>query len=281
MLDQDEHPIAETVSNLAPPLHRGGVRRRRRVPRAAALEGADDPRLRRAPGDRCRRAGDRRHRRARLDPRHPRVDEAAPTNAAPSLVERIVVKLGGLPTKAGLGLVIASMFLFVGGILVEGRTKIESDPVKWIDQGSQVVADVDHARGRDRLRHHARRARPGQQHLRPGRHRSVHEFTIAAEARPEVVSVLEPRQHDGEDHHDPRRHRDPADGSTTSPVPAAVDAAGDRVGPRQRGRIRRRRSTSDSPRRASRNAPSWSTNWKDRPRRPHRGAGPARRAASC
>ena len=61
----------------------------------------------------------------------------------PSLVERVVVKLGGLPTKAGLVLVIASIGLFVGGILVEGRTRIESDPVKWIDQGSQVVADID------------------------------------------------------------------------------------------------------------------------------------------
>ena len=61
----------------------------------------------------------------------------------PSMVERIVVKLGGLPTRAAFGLVIASVFLFVGGILVEGRTKIESDPVKWIDQGSEVVADIE------------------------------------------------------------------------------------------------------------------------------------------
>ena len=59
-----------------------------------------------------------------------------------SLVERIVVKLGSLPTKAGLGLLIASVFLFVGGILVEGRTEIESDPIEWIDQGSEVVQDV-------------------------------------------------------------------------------------------------------------------------------------------
>ncbi len=32
--------------------------------------------------------------------------------------------------------------LFVGGVLVEGRAKIESDPIKWIDQDSQVVKDI-------------------------------------------------------------------------------------------------------------------------------------------
>ncbi|MGB9346458.1 MAG: MMPL family transporter, partial [Ilumatobacteraceae bacterium] len=59
----------------------------------------------------------------------------------PSMVERIVVKLGGLPTKFGLPLVILAGVLFVGGVLAEGRAKIESDPIKWIDQDSQVVQD--------------------------------------------------------------------------------------------------------------------------------------------
>ncbi len=60
-----------------------------------------------------------------------------------SAVEKLVVKLGGLPTKAGIPIVILATVLFVGGVLVEGRTKIQSDPVKWIDQGSQTVADID------------------------------------------------------------------------------------------------------------------------------------------
>ncbi len=60
----------------------------------------------------------------------------------PSLVERVVVKLGGLPTKLGLPLVILAGILFIGGVLVEGRAKIESDPIKWIDQDSQVVKDI-------------------------------------------------------------------------------------------------------------------------------------------
>ena len=59
-----------------------------------------------------------------------------------SVVERVVVKLGGLPTKFGLPLVILATVLFVGGVLAEGRAKIESDPIKWIDQDSQVVQDI-------------------------------------------------------------------------------------------------------------------------------------------
>ncbi len=65
------------------------------------------------------------------------------TERGPSVVERIVVKLGGLPTKFGLPLVILAAVLFVGGIIAEGSAKIESDPIKWIDQDSQVVADID------------------------------------------------------------------------------------------------------------------------------------------
>ena len=60
----------------------------------------------------------------------------------PSMVERIVVKLGGLPTKLGPLFIGLAAVLFVGGVLVEGRAQIESDPIKWIDQNSQVVEDV-------------------------------------------------------------------------------------------------------------------------------------------
>jgi predicted RND superfamily exporter protein len=60
-----------------------------------------------------------------------------------SVVERVVVKLGGLPTKFGLPLVILAGVLFIGGVLAEGSAKIESDPIKWIDQDSQVVQDIE------------------------------------------------------------------------------------------------------------------------------------------
>jgi hypothetical protein len=61
----------------------------------------------------------------------------------PSLVERIVVKLGGLPTKLGPARGAGIAVVFVAGVLVEGRFKIESDPIKWIDQDRQVVKDIE------------------------------------------------------------------------------------------------------------------------------------------
>ncbi|MGH9132787.1 MAG: efflux RND transporter permease subunit, partial [Ilumatobacteraceae bacterium] len=70
---------------------------------------------------------------------------STPTTArGPSRVERIVVWLGSLRSSwAPPVLVIAAVVLFVTGVLVENRTEIESDPVKWIDQGSQTVEDVE------------------------------------------------------------------------------------------------------------------------------------------
>jgi hydrophobe/amphiphile efflux-3 (HAE3) family protein len=59
-----------------------------------------------------------------------------------SIVERVVVKLGGLPTKLGLPIIVLAAVLFVGGVLAEGSAKIESDPLKWVDQDSQVVKDI-------------------------------------------------------------------------------------------------------------------------------------------
>jgi predicted RND superfamily exporter protein len=61
----------------------------------------------------------------------------------PSFAERACVTLGGLPIKFGLPLVILSGILFLGGVLVEGRAKIESDPIKWVNQDSQVVKDIE------------------------------------------------------------------------------------------------------------------------------------------
>lgn len=65
------------------------------------------------------------------------------TERKPSLAERIVVWLGGLPSKAAVPLLVASMLLFVAGVAFEGSIRIESDPVRWIDQSSQTVKDVD------------------------------------------------------------------------------------------------------------------------------------------
>ena len=104
-------------------------------------------------------------------------------------VERVVVKLGGLPTSAAPVFVIASVVLFVGGILVEGRTEHRVRP-----------GEVDRPGHPDRRKtSSASRRRPGsprrwacssgQQRLRPDVIDLVHDFTLAAEERPEVVST--------------------------------------------------------------------------------------------
>lgn len=65
------------------------------------------------------------------------------TEKTESVVERIVVWLGGLPPASAIPLVVASIGLFVAGVALEGRFDVESDPIRWIDQDSQTVEDLE------------------------------------------------------------------------------------------------------------------------------------------
>ena len=142
VLDRSEHPIGETLANLGPPLVAAVITavvaftalQISRVPMirdfgillsigvvmllvtgiviTAAALGARPYRL---------RSGERKE----------------------SLVERVVVRIGGAPRAAAVPMMIAAALVFVAGILVEGRIRIESDPLRWIDQGSETVADVE------------------------------------------------------------------------------------------------------------------------------------------
>jgi uncharacterized protein len=56
---------------------------------------------------------------------------------------RLVVWLGGLPAKAALPLIVVSVLLFVGGIVVEEKLELQTDPVEWVNQDSQVIRDLD------------------------------------------------------------------------------------------------------------------------------------------
>jgi hydrophobe/amphiphile efflux-3 (HAE3) family protein len=56
---------------------------------------------------------------------------------------RLVVWLGDLPAKIAPLLVVASIVIFVGGILVEDDLTLQTDPVEWVNQDSQVIADLD------------------------------------------------------------------------------------------------------------------------------------------
>ncbi|HEX4903081.1 MAG TPA: MMPL family transporter [Acidimicrobiales bacterium] len=65
------------------------------------------------------------------------------TERADSWVEKVVIWLGGLPRSWAIPLVIASVLLFIGGIALEGRFEIESDPIKWVNQDTQTVRDLE------------------------------------------------------------------------------------------------------------------------------------------
>ena len=56
---------------------------------------------------------------------------------------RFVVWLGSVPTAAAVPLILASIVIFLGGAAVEGKLVLQTDPVKWVNQSSQVIKDLD------------------------------------------------------------------------------------------------------------------------------------------
>src|SRR5260370_8569919 len=52
---------------------------------------------------------------------------------------RLVVWLGGLPGGIAIPLIVASVIIFAGGILVEGKLELQTDPIKWVNQHSQGI----------------------------------------------------------------------------------------------------------------------------------------------
>ena len=58
---------------------------------------------------------------------------------------RLVVKMGGLPAMAAIPLALASVAVFVGGVSVEKKLQIETDPVKWVNPDSQVIKNLHYA----------------------------------------------------------------------------------------------------------------------------------------
>jgi hydrophobe/amphiphile efflux-3 (HAE3) family protein len=69
----------------------------------------------------------------------------APTREAKDdpLIERIIVGLGSIPQKAVVPVMVAAVALLLLGISMESDFKIESDPIRWIDQDTQTVRDID------------------------------------------------------------------------------------------------------------------------------------------
>lgn len=56
---------------------------------------------------------------------------------------RLVVRLGGLPARIAPVLILGSLAIFVGGVIVEDKLTLQTDPIEWVDQDSQVIADLD------------------------------------------------------------------------------------------------------------------------------------------
>jgi hypothetical protein len=66
-----------------------------------------------------------------------------PKATDPSFVERLVVKLGGLPQPTVIPMIALGVATFAFGILAEGAFKIQTDPAKWVDQDTEVIMDLD------------------------------------------------------------------------------------------------------------------------------------------
>jgi len=55
---------------------------------------------------------------------------------------RLVVWLGSITPRAAIFLVVASVLVFAGGIAVENKLTLQTDPVQWVNQQSQTIKDI-------------------------------------------------------------------------------------------------------------------------------------------
>jgi len=55
---------------------------------------------------------------------------------------RFVVRLGSLPASFAIWLAVVSVVVFVVGSVLEPKLKLETDPINWVDQDSQVIKDI-------------------------------------------------------------------------------------------------------------------------------------------
>lgn len=61
---------------------------------------------------------------------------------------KLVVFLGQLPSKSAVPLIIAAVAVFAGGIVVEEKLDIQSDPVRWVNQESELIKNLQFAEER-------------------------------------------------------------------------------------------------------------------------------------
>jgi uncharacterized protein len=56
---------------------------------------------------------------------------------------RLTVRLGSVSDRAAPALVIVSLIVFAGGILVEGKLVLQTDPTQWVNQHSEVIKNLN------------------------------------------------------------------------------------------------------------------------------------------
>jgi uncharacterized protein len=56
---------------------------------------------------------------------------------------RLVVWLGSLPPKLAPAFFVVSMVIFVVGAVLEGQLTLQTDPVEWVNQDTEVIEDID------------------------------------------------------------------------------------------------------------------------------------------
>jgi uncharacterized protein len=56
---------------------------------------------------------------------------------------RLTVRLGSITDRIAPMLAVASLIIFAGGILVEGKLVLQTDPTQWVNQKSQVIKNLN------------------------------------------------------------------------------------------------------------------------------------------
>src|SRR5690606_5971427 len=56
---------------------------------------------------------------------------------------RLVVWLGSLPPKLAPAFAVVSTVIFLTGLALEERLVLQTDPVQWVNQDTQVIRDID------------------------------------------------------------------------------------------------------------------------------------------
>ncbi len=58
------------------------------------------------------------------------------------ILGRLTVKLGALPQVFAVPLAVASVVIFVGGVLVEDDLVLQTDPIQWVNQDSDTIKNI-------------------------------------------------------------------------------------------------------------------------------------------